>query len=115
MVVPGSGQVKRQAEQEGLDKVFREAGFDWREAGCSMCLAMNPDRLERANAALRLAIAISKAVRVKVVARTSCHQPWLPQLRSKVTSPIFVNGITKADRKKQIEQENVVLRFPVSR
>ncbi len=46
MVVPGSGQVKRQAESEGLDKVFREAGFDWREAGCSMCLAMNPDRLE---------------------------------------------------------------------
>jgi 3-isopropylmalate/(R)-2-methylmalate dehydratase large subunit len=46
MVVPGSGQVKRQAESEGLDRVFREAGFDWREAGCSMCLAMNPDRLE---------------------------------------------------------------------
>ncbi len=46
MVVPGSGQVKRQAEQEGLDRVFSEAGFDWREAGCSMCLAMNPDRLE---------------------------------------------------------------------
>jgi 3-isopropylmalate/(R)-2-methylmalate dehydratase large subunit len=46
MIVPGSGQVKRQAESEGLDKVFKEAGFDWREAGCSMCLAMNPDRLE---------------------------------------------------------------------
>ena len=46
MVVPGSGQVKRQAESEGLDKVFKESGFDWREAGCSMCLAMNPDRLE---------------------------------------------------------------------
>jgi 3-isopropylmalate/(R)-2-methylmalate dehydratase large subunit len=45
MVVPGSGQVKRQAEQEGLDQVFKEAGFDWREAGCSMCLAMNPDKL----------------------------------------------------------------------
>jgi 3-isopropylmalate/(R)-2-methylmalate dehydratase large subunit len=45
-VVPGSGQVKRQAESEGLDRIFREAGFDWREAGCSMCLAMNPDRLE---------------------------------------------------------------------
>jgi 3-isopropylmalate/(R)-2-methylmalate dehydratase large subunit len=45
MVVPGSGQVKIQAEQEGLDRVFREAGFDWREAGCSMCLAMNPDKL----------------------------------------------------------------------
>jgi len=46
MVVPGSGLVKRQAEQEGLDRVFREAGFEWREAGCSMCLAMNPDKLE---------------------------------------------------------------------
>ena len=46
MVVPGSGQVKLQAEQEGLADVFREAGFDWREAGCSMCLAMNPDKLE---------------------------------------------------------------------
>jgi len=45
MVVPGSGQVKTQAEKEGLDKIFREAGFEWREAGCSMCLAMNPDKL----------------------------------------------------------------------
>ena len=45
MVVPGSGLVKQQAEQEGLDRIFREAGFDWREAGCSMCLAMNPDKL----------------------------------------------------------------------
>ncbi|MBM3351127.1 MAG: 3-isopropylmalate dehydratase large subunit [Betaproteobacteria bacterium] len=45
MVVPGSGQVKRQAEAEGLDKVFIEAGFEWREPGCSMCLAMNSDRL----------------------------------------------------------------------
>ncbi|HEX7045510.1 MAG TPA: 3-isopropylmalate dehydratase large subunit [Burkholderiales bacterium] len=46
MVVPGSGLVKRQAEQEGLDRIFREAGFEWREPGCSMCLAMNADRLE---------------------------------------------------------------------
>jgi 3-isopropylmalate/(R)-2-methylmalate dehydratase large subunit len=45
MVVPGSGLVKRQAEQEGLDKVFIEAGFEWREPGCSMCLAMNDDKL----------------------------------------------------------------------
>jgi len=45
MVVPGSGRVKRQAEAEGLDRVFREAGFEWREAGCSMCLGMNPDTL----------------------------------------------------------------------
>ncbi|HWV87689.1 MAG TPA: 3-isopropylmalate dehydratase large subunit [Capillimicrobium sp.] len=43
MVVPGSAQVKEQAEAEGLDRVFREAGFDWRSAGCSMCLGMNPD------------------------------------------------------------------------
>jgi len=46
MVVPGSGAVKRQAEAEGLHTVFRNAGFEWREPGCSMCLAMNPDKLE---------------------------------------------------------------------
>jgi 3-isopropylmalate/(R)-2-methylmalate dehydratase large subunit len=46
MVVPGSGLVKSQAEKEGLDRVFRDAGFEWREPGCSMCLAMNADRLE---------------------------------------------------------------------
>ncbi len=45
MVVPGSGRVKAQAEKEGLDKIFTEAGFEWRDAGCSMCLAMNPDVL----------------------------------------------------------------------
>ena len=46
MVVPGSGIVKKQAESEGLDKIFMESGFEWREHGCSMCLAMNADRLE---------------------------------------------------------------------
>jgi len=46
LVVPGSGLVKRQAEEEGLDEIFRAAGFEWREPGCSMCLAMNADRLE---------------------------------------------------------------------
>jgi 3-isopropylmalate/(R)-2-methylmalate dehydratase large subunit len=46
MVVPGSGLVKTQAEREGLDRVFRDAGFEWREPGCSMCLGMNPDRLD---------------------------------------------------------------------
>jgi 3-isopropylmalate/(R)-2-methylmalate dehydratase large subunit len=45
MVVPGSGLVKEQAEQEGLDKILVKAGFEWREPGCSMCLAMNPDKL----------------------------------------------------------------------
>src|SRR5207302_4757754 len=46
MVVPGSMQMKRQAEEEGLDEIFSEAGFEWREAGCSMCLGMNPDILQ---------------------------------------------------------------------
>jgi 3-isopropylmalate/(R)-2-methylmalate dehydratase large subunit len=46
LVVPGSQQVKRQAEAEGLDRIFRQAGAEWREPGCSMCIAMNGDRLE---------------------------------------------------------------------
>ena len=46
MIVPGSGLVKHQAEEEGLDKIFLDAGFEWREPGCSMCLAMNPDKLK---------------------------------------------------------------------
>jgi 3-isopropylmalate/(R)-2-methylmalate dehydratase large subunit len=46
MVVPGSGLVKRQAEEEGIDRVLRDAGFDWREPGCSMCVGMNADRLQ---------------------------------------------------------------------
>jgi 3-isopropylmalate/(R)-2-methylmalate dehydratase large subunit len=46
MIVPGSGLVKEQAEQEGLDKIFLQSGFEWREPGCSMCLAMNADKLK---------------------------------------------------------------------
>ena len=61
LVVPGSQQVKKQAEAEGLDKIFREAGADFREAGCSMCLAMNGDQLEPGQYASPPAIAISKA------------------------------------------------------
>ena len=45
MVVPGSALIKKQAEEEGLDRIFTEAGFEWRHAGCSMCLGMNPDTL----------------------------------------------------------------------
>ncbi len=45
MIVPGSGIIKRQAEEEGLDRIFTDAGFDWRQPGCSMCLAMNDDVL----------------------------------------------------------------------
>ena len=46
MVVPGSALIKKQAEEEGLDQIFKDAGFDWRVAGCSMCLGMNPDILQ---------------------------------------------------------------------
>jgi 3-isopropylmalate/(R)-2-methylmalate dehydratase large subunit len=46
MIVPGSGIIKRQAEEEGLDRIFTDAGFDWRQPGCSMCLAMNDDVLK---------------------------------------------------------------------
>jgi 3-isopropylmalate/(R)-2-methylmalate dehydratase large subunit len=46
VVVPGSQQIKKMAEAEGLDRIFREAGADWRESGCSMCIAMNGDKLE---------------------------------------------------------------------
>ena len=46
MVVPGSGLVKRQAEDEGLAKIFIDSGFEWRDPGCSMCLGMNPDQLQ---------------------------------------------------------------------
>ena len=45
LVVPGSGLVKQQAESEGLDRILTEAGFSWREAGCSMCIGMNPDKV----------------------------------------------------------------------
>ena len=54
MIVPGSGLVKEQAEQEGLDKSSLEAGFEWREPGCSMCLAMNADKLEPGTLRLHL-------------------------------------------------------------
>jgi len=47
MVVPGSQKIKQQAEMEGLDLIFRQAGFDWRESGCSMCLGMNPTSFSR--------------------------------------------------------------------
>ncbi|STT01338.1 3-isopropylmalate dehydratase large subunit [Klebsiella pneumoniae] len=70
LVVPGSGPVKAQAEAEGLDKIFIEAGFEWRLPGCSMCLAMNNDRLNPANAVPQPATVTLKAVRAAADART---------------------------------------------
>ena len=67
-MVPGSGLVKEQAEAEGLDKVFVAAGFEWREPGCSMCLAMNADKLTDGERWRLRQIGILKAVRAVVAA-----------------------------------------------
>ena len=82
MIVPGSGLVRAQAEEEGLADIFKEAGFEWRLAGCSMCLAMNPDQLTPGNAVPPHQTVTLKAVKVVVDARTSCHQQWQPPRRS---------------------------------
>ena len=97
MVVPGSGLVKEQAEAEGLDKIFLAAGFEWREPGCSMCLAMNPDRLARANAAPRHPTAISKAVRVSRAALISSPPPWRRRRRSRGISSICAPSTEQAE------------------
>ena len=65
IVVPGSRTVKHEAEALGLDKIFKEAGFEWREPGCSMCLGMNPDQFLKVFIALQQAIVILKDVKVK--------------------------------------------------
>ena len=78
MVVPGSQLVKRQAEAEGLDKIFTAAGFEWREAGCSMCLAMNPDKLEPGQRCTRPAIAISRDGRARAGGRIWFPPRWPP-------------------------------------
>jgi aconitase A len=63
MVVPGSGLVKEQAEAEGLDRIFKAAGFEWREPGCSMCLAMNADKLRPEERCASTSTAISRVAR----------------------------------------------------
>jgi len=68
MVVPGSQAVKHQAESEGLDRIFKTAGFEWREPGCSMCLGMNPDILSQASGVHRQAPQTSKAARAEEAA-----------------------------------------------
>ena len=78
LVVPGSGRVKDQAEAEGLDAVLTAAGFDWRQPGCSMCLAMNPDKLAPASGRRPPATATSRAARAVAAAPTSCPPPSPP-------------------------------------
>ena len=69
IIVPGSGLVKEQAEQEGLDKIFKNSGFEWREPGCSMCLAMNADKLKPQERCASTSIEILKDVRAEVEER----------------------------------------------
>ncbi len=76
MVVPGSGLVKAQAEAEGLHEIFKAAGFEWREPGCSMCLAMNADTWNPASAAHLHRTATLKVDKALVDARISCHLRW---------------------------------------
>ena len=87
MVVPGSFAVKDQAEAEGLDKVFTAAGFDWREPGCSMCLAMNPDKLAPGERSPPPRTATSRAGRARAGAPTWCRPPSPPPPPSPAPSP----------------------------
>ena len=93
MVVPGSQQVKAQAEAEGLDEVFRAAGFDWRSAGCSMCLGHEPGhRGARASAWPRPRTATSRAARAAARARTWSARRWRPRRPSRATSSTSGSG-----------------------
>ena len=86
-VVAGSGLVKKQAEAEGLDRMFRAAGFEWRAPGCSMCVGMNGDTASPASASPRPRTATSSAVRAAACARTSSARPWRRPPPSPATSP----------------------------
>ena len=94
MIVPGSGLVKEQAEAEGLDRIFIKAGFDWREPGCSMCLAMNPDKLD-AGRALRLDLEpqFRRPAGLQAAARISSRRRWRRRPRSPDNSSTCANGI----------------------
>ena len=77
IVVPGSGLVKAQAEEEGLDRIFTEAGFEWREPGCSACLGMNPDKVPAGERCASTSNRkISSAVRDRGHARTLSRLRW---------------------------------------
>ena len=87
LVVPGSQQVKRQAEAEGLDQIFSDAGAEWREAGCSMCIAMNGDQVGRASSPSARATATSRAARAAARARCSRARSPPPRPPSPARSP----------------------------
>ena len=87
LVVPGSVRVRLQAEAEGLDKVFIASGAEWRGAGCSMCLGMNPDQLAPGSGARRRPTATSRAARARADARTSSRCPSPPPPPCAARSP----------------------------
>ena len=87
MVVPGSAKVKRQAEDEGLDRVFTSAGFEWREAGCSMCLGMNPDILAAGERCASTSNRNFEGRQGAAAARISSARRWPQPPRSRATSP----------------------------
>lgn len=91
MVAPGSQAVKRAAEQEGLDTIFLDAGFEWREPGCSMCLRMNQTHSQRASVALRPATGTLKAGRDAAGALILSARKWLPPPSSDI-SVTFAHG-----------------------
>ena len=81
LVVPGSMRVRAQAESEGLGEIFTAAGAEWRQAGCSMCLGMNPDSSPPAKGVRRRPTATSKGDRARGAAPIWCLRPWLPPPR----------------------------------
>lgn len=101
IVVPGSQSVKLQAEKEGLDQIFLEAGFEWRESGCSMCLSMNNDVVPEESAVHQPLTATSRADKEKVQEHISSARQWLRWLPFTDTSLMSESFI----RKKQLCKE----------
>ena len=113
LVVPGSQQIKREAEARGLAKMFTDAGAEWRESGCSMCIGMNGDLVAPGQYASAPAIAISKAVRAPARVRCSRARDGCRRRGRRARSPIRANSCTECIRAMQpirsIESRTVVL------
>ena len=93
LVVPGSMRVRAQAETEGLGEIFTAAGAEWRQAGCSMCLGMNPDQLAPGERAPQRRTATSKGGRARAAVRIWCRRPVAAAtaVRGKLSAPADLN------------------------